>query len=269
MKRMIMVAATAVAASAALMSANASAQISDDWKFQGTIYGYFPDISGKTKFPAGGTDVDVSIDKILGNLKFVMMGTLAAQKGRWGVFTDVIYMDVGGTKSDIRDFTVGGHPLPADAVGTANLDIKSLVWTLGGSYRAVADPGLTLDVLAGARLLDVKMNLDWQFTGNVESIPVGARGGTREVSNQLWDGVVGVKGKVAFGADRRWFAPYYFDVGTGNSEFTWQAMAGLGYSYQWGDVFAAWRYLDYKMKSGSPIEDLNLNGPMLAASFRW
>ena len=30
-----------------------------------------------------------------------------------------------------------------------------------------------------------------------------------------------------------------------------------------------WRYLDYNMKSGTPIESLNFNGPLVAATFRW
>ena len=46
-------------------------------------------------------------------------------------------------------------------------------------------------------------------------------------------------------------------------------MAGLGYSYAWGDVFAAWRYLGCNMKSSDKIDDLNLNGPMLGIAFHW
>jgi hypothetical protein len=37
----------------------------------------------------------------------------------------------------------------------------------------------------------------------------------------------------------------------------------------WGDIIAAWRYTDYKMKSGSPVEDLTMSGPAIAATFRW
>jgi hypothetical protein len=43
----------------------------------------------------------------------------------------------------------------------------------------------------------------------------------------------------------------------------------VGYKFGWGDVFAAWRYIDYKMKSGKPIEDLNLNGGAIGVTFRW
>jgi hypothetical protein len=78
-----------------------------------------------------------------------------------------------------------------------------------------------------------------------------------------------VRGRLAFGTNREWFVPYYVDVGTGNSDFTWQAIGGLGYAFKWGDVIAAWRYLDYNMKSGSRIESMNFNGPAVAVAFHW
>ena len=38
---------------------------------------------------------------------------------------------------------------------------------------------------------------------------------------------------------------------------------------RWGEVLAAWRYLDYKFKSDTKIEDLNFSGPMIGVGFRW
>jgi hypothetical protein len=91
----------------------------------------------------------------------------------------------------------------------------------------------------------------------------------REASLRNWDGIVGVKGRYAFAEGGKWFIPYYVDIGTGESKFTWQAMGGVGYSFGWGDIIGAWRYLDYQMKSGKPIESLNFSGPAIAAVFRW
>jgi hypothetical protein len=87
------------------------------------------------------------------------------------------------------------------------------------------------------------------------------------VSN--WDAIAGLKGRVALGEGRHWFVPYYFDVGTGESSLTWQAMAGVGYSFGWGDVTLAWRHIDYDMKSGKSIESVSFDGPGVAAAFRW
>ena len=46
-------------------------------------------------------------------------------------------------------------------------------------------------------------------------------------------------------------------------------MGGIGYSFQWGDVVGAWRYIDYEMKSGKQVESLTFNGPSISAVFRW
>ena len=93
--------------------------------------------------------------------------------------------------------------------------------------------------------------------------------GRSEVSDSLWDGIVGVKGHVTFGAEHSWFAPYYLDIGTGSSDLTLQAMAGVGYAFHWGEVTGAWRYLDYDLESGSPIQSLTLSGPAIGATFRF
>ena len=34
-------------------------------------------------------------------------------------------------------------------------------------------------------------------------------------------------------------------------------------------MIAAWRYLDYKFKSGSAIESLDFNGPAIGVAFTW
>ena len=58
-------------------------------------------------------------------------------------------------------------------------------------------------------------------------------------------------------------------MGTGESKFTWQAWAGVGYSFGLVEVVGSWRYLDYHMKSGKAIESLSFNGPAVSVVFRW
>jgi hypothetical protein len=249
----------------------ALSQGTENWRFQGALHLYLPNISGTTTFPSsgGGGGATVDAKTILENLKMAIMGSFEASKGPWGLFTDVLYMDIGDSRSGFREISIGGLPIPADASASADYDLKGWGWTIAGTWHAVSDPAATLDVIAGARLLDITQTLAWDITGNVGSIPVLDRAGTSEVELKNWDGLVGVKGRVALSADRKWFAPYYLDVGAGDSKLTWQAMGGVGYSFQWGDVVAAWRYLDYEMKSGNAIESLTFNGPFFAAVFRW
>lgn len=272
MKKILAVAATALCLAAGLAPAPATAQSSDTWQFGASVYVYLPTIGGTTNFPqsgSGGSSASVDASQILDNLKMAFMGSLEARKGAWGGFTDVLYVDLGNSKSGFRDMTIGGSQIPADASANVNFDLKSTVWTLAGTYRPVADVRQPLDVFAGARMLDVRQTLGWQLAGNVGSVALPGRAGSREAKLQNWDAIVGVKGRLTLGAERKWFVPYYVDVGAGESQLTWQAMTGIGYSFGWGDVVGAWRYLDYKMKSGGAIDSLNLSGPTLAAVFHW
>ena len=247
------------------------AQSTEDWNFQAGIYVWLPTIGGTTAFPPsdGGSSAGIDIDKIIENLKTFFMGSFDARRGQFGVFTDLAYVDIGDTKSDTRALSIGGVPLPADVSAKVSFSIKGWAWTLAGLYQAVKTPDASLDVIGGVRLLDLKDSLDWTLTGNVGSVALADRTGSRGDSLQNWDAIIGVRGRLAFGERRAWFAPYHLDVGAGESNLTWQAMAGIGYSFGWGDVLAAWRYLDYDTKSGETIESLNLNGPLIAVVFRW
>lgn len=263
--------AAVLAAPMVFMSSPTFAQATENWRFVAAVNLYFPDISGSTSFPSSGGGASATLDAqtILDNLKMAFMGSFEASKGPWGLFTDVLYMDIGDSRSGFREISIGGLPIPADASASADYDLKGWVWALGGTWHAITDPAATLDVIAGARWLDVTQTLDWTITGNVASIPLPGRAGNSRVELSNWDGFVGVKGRVALTADRKWFAPYYVDVGAGDSKLTWQAWGGVGYSFGWGDVVASWRYIDWEMKSGNAMESLTFNGPSISAIFRW
>jgi hypothetical protein len=81
--------------------------------------------------------------------------------------------------------------------------------------------------------------------------------------------IFGVRGRLAFGAKKTWFVPYYLDLGFGESDLTWQGIAGMGYAFRWGEVVAVWRYLYYDLQSGQAIADMNFSGPALGVTFRW
>ncbi len=246
---------------------------SDDWQWAVTIYGWLPDITGDTHFPSApggptdGPSIDISGGDIIDALKFAFLSALEVRKGRWGVATDVIYLDMGATKSNTRNLSVGGNDLPASVTANADLDITSWVWTTVGTYRVIDQPAHSLELLAGARLLDVSQTLTWHFDGDIGSLPLPGRDGKSEVGDDLWDGIIGVRGRINFGTNRTWFVPYYLDVGTGDSDSTLQAMAGVGYVFSWGEIKAGWRYLDYDLEA--PIESLTTSGPQIGATFRF
>jgi hypothetical protein len=271
MRHVAAVATFVIIVAGAFSPACASAQeLSDEWKFRASIYMWMPTMSGGANLPGGNTaDIDVKFHTLFDHLKMAGMGTFEAQKGRWGAFTDVIYMDLGGTKTTTRNGTIDGVPLPVGAALNTGLDIKAWIWTLAGSYRMQAEPGSSLDVFAGARMLWLQPRLNYEFSVDVGPFVGPNRSGSRSVTGQNWDGIVGVKGRTGFGANREWFIPYYLDIGTGQSDLTWQAAAGIGYAFSWGEIVATWRYLDYNQKANEKLNDLTINGPLVGVAFRW
>ena len=265
-------AAAACLAAAAVMPLAAQAQgAADAWQYRASIYGYFPTVSGSSSFPTGGSGptIDVDASDILDALKFTFMGSFEAQKGQWGVFTDLIYLDLGNTQTASRDFTIGRAGVPAGVTANLSMDLKSWVWTVAGLYSLSATPNNWTNLVFGARMVDLKETLDWGLNGNIGQIGLPSRGGRAEVSQTNWDAIVGVKGLATFGGDRRWVLPYYFDVGTGQSKLTWQALAGVGYSFDWATVTAAWRYLAYDFGSDKNLQDITFSGPFVGLTFRW
>lgn len=263
--------AAALCAVSLLMPVTANAQASEPRQFGVSVYGWFSTVKGTTTFPAppasGGSDFTVDAADLIKNLKFSFMGSFEARKGRWGGFADLVYADVGDTKSRTRDFLIGQQQVPANVTGEVTFDAKSYVWTLAGEYRAVTEPGLEVDTFLGTRMLDAEQKVDFTLSGDIGQVPLPDRSGSRKTRMTSWDGIVGVKGRLAFGADRSWFAPYYADVGGGESDLTYQLMTGIGYSFKWGEMVAQWRYLKYDL--GVEIDSLSLNGPAIAFNYRW
>lgn len=260
----------ALATPAAAQSTQSTAEAAN-WRFSASIYAYLPSVGGQSSVPAdtGGTPINVDNKQLIDALKMTFMGALGAHNGSWGVFTDLMYLNLGGGKHNSRDFTIGNVGLPVGTTANLDLDLKGVIWTLGGDYRLQSKPGFTLDMLAGARLLDIRQTLSWSITGDLGPLQPSGRTGTAEADIHPWDGIVGLKGRASFGDAHRWSVPFYVDVGTGQSDLTWQMAGGIGYRFAWGEMTAMWRYLAYEMKSGQGLERLNFNGPVVGAIFRW
>jgi hypothetical protein len=252
------------------MSATAQAQSPpDELQFRATIYGWFPALSGTTEFPSGasGPSIDVSARDLISSLKMAFMGTLEVRSGQWGGLVDWVYSNVDGEKSRTRDFSIHGQQLPVSLTANLSLDVKTNILTLAGTYSFIEKPAYSTGLVFGARMLDLDQTLVWSFNGPG---PLGiAPSGTRDVSATNWDAIIGVRGRARFGDGLRWFVPYYADIGSGNSSLTWQAILGAGYSFGWGDLLVAWRYLDYDFKSGKSVQSLSFNGVAAGVSFRF
>jgi len=271
----------ALVALALLVPVRAFAQATaDKWNFSVMPYLWLPGMDGTLRYgppSAGGASPNVSVDAdtLLGALDMAFMLAAEARKGRWLIATDVIYLDLSSDSSAVKsiDFNPGSGPVniantALDAGTQTNL--KGTVWTLVGGYAAVQDPRATFDVIGGLRYLGLKATTNWQLSATVTGpgTQTFTRTGSVTKSDDLWDAIVGVKGRVKLG-DGNWFMPYYLDVGAGDSTLTWQSVLGVGHAYKWGEVILAYRYLSYEQGGNKLIEDLSFGGFGLGVNFRF
>ena len=219
----------------------------DDWKFAGKLYFWLADIGGNTN---DGKSIDVSFSDLYDNLGFAFMGGLEAHKNKWSFYGDVIYLRESGDKTNIA------RPAPSVPGGVAyfdaDLDLKSWVVHLLAGYNIWdADQGM-IGVVAGARYT----NMDADFGLGLSGTPIKI---TPSDSTNIWDAIIGVKGRLNFGEN--WYLPYYLDIGAGQSDFTWQAIGGVGYGFNWGAIEVAYRHLEWQLGSDYIVEKLNYSGP--------
>jgi hypothetical protein len=254
----------------------------DGWKFSIMPYLWLPSVDGKLNYgppPAGGgsANVDVSASSLLSNLAFAAMIAGEARKDRWLIGSDLIYLDLSNGDSKVSSVDLNPGTGPINIATTqlnvnAQASIKGVVWTMVGGYAAVQEPKASLDVIGGFRYLGLRTTTDWQLLATVTGTgPGGASAsfpavGSSDKSDNVWAGIVGAKGRLKLG-ESSWFVPYYLDVGGASSLLTWQALAGIGYAYRWGDVRLDYRYLYYRQSGDGLIDNMAFRGLALGVNF--
>ena len=243
-----------------------------NWHYSVTPYLWLPNINASLNYnlprQAGNEfRTEVGPNDYLQHLNFALMLTGEVRKGDWSAFTDIIYLDLGSEPTRVRDITgPRGQPL-AQTQLRAQTGLKSTTWTLAGAYTLAHSSSANLDLLLGFRYLGLDTDLKWHFVADAVLPRLNLdRAGAVSRNRDQWDGIIGLKGQVSFGGGQ-WFMPYYADIGTGDSNLTWQALLGIGYRFGWGDVTLAIRSLSYEFKE----RDMNLRqtGPALGISLHW
>jgi hypothetical protein len=203
-----------------------------------------------------------------------MMLAGEARKNRWAVFTDIIYLNLESNHGTVKALDFGltaRNPVSTSLDAGTQSSLKGGLWELAGSYTAVEGDIVTLDVLGGFRYFSIRASTDWRLTAAVSG-PGGAQSfpasGSISQSDDLWDGIVGIRGKIRLGRSN-WSLPYYLDIGTGSSDYTWQAMAGIAYGFSWGGVQLVYRHLYYDQKENKLVQNMRFTGPALGISFRF
>ena len=160
----------------------------------------------------------------------------------------------GAGKSTLAAACAGllGTLVPGELQGT----LYELFWTSYLGYRVIETDRFTLDLQAGFRL--VSMGLELELTP-------GTSPGLSRYYDRTWiDPVVGLRTRTYL---TDWlFVPLRGDVGGfgANSQFTWQAFAGLGVQIsRWAALIAGYRTLGYNYDQANFEYNVNTHGPLL------
>ena len=248
----------------------------EGWTFSVTPYLWLPNVNGTLKYaiPPGGTarpEVDTGPNNYLENLSFALMLAGEARKGRWSAFTDLIYLDFDKEGSTVKAVNFGGDRVSTSLNTSTKSSLIGVAWTFGAGYNVAQDPRHSLDLLGGARYFGLKASSDWQLSGTVSgpnSQTLAAQGSISQ-REDLWDAIVGLRGRFKFGEGGAWFVPYYLDVGAGTSKLTAQSLLGVGYAFKWGEIVGTYRYVLYDMKDDGLLQDIRFAGPAIGATFRF
>ena len=159
--------------------------ISDRWQYAASIYLWGAGIDATD---ARGADVNVSFETLINNLNMAFMGNFEARRDKWSMLADVIYLNVGANNSGKVPVAVAPGT-NVDVKVNASVETKGLVLNFIGGYTLWQTPEASLDLLAGARYLDLQLDF-----GLSAAVGPNVRARTFSDSDSMWDGVIGVKG---------------------------------------------------------------------------
>ena len=231
----------------------------DQWQFEATPYFWFMSIKGDSTMEGVTGEVDFSFSDILDNFNYGGAIRLDAYKGKWGLKSDILMIDLEedfkgplGNRAEVdlrqwaADFAVSYEVL---SVPMNEEESRQLTFSPYGGFRynylkqkvklpgpigTVGDSHDWIDVLVGG---SVKMELTEKLSANVE----GDVGG--------------------------------FGIGSG-SDLTWQVMAGFNYTLsEHIDLKFGYRHLDMDYSRGSGSKEFGLDayytGPIVGVTIKW
>jgi len=256
------------------------ASTSSGWIFNVAPYIWLPTVHANLQYnlppTLGGrlpTELSSGPGDYISNLNFAAMLAADARYDRFSVLTDFIYTNANAGSTNIRSldfFGLPSMPISRSLETSTSSRMAATVWTLAGGYTVLEGDWGNFDLLAGFRYLGVNSTTNYSLDLTV----VGPRGngasfggiGGISASRTIWNGIVGLRGRIRLPVEGL-FIPYYFDIGGGSSQPTWQIASGLGYQTGWVGVSALYRYLSFEQGSGSIVKSMNMGGPMIMVNF--
>jgi hypothetical protein len=222
------------------------------WHFGVAPYLFVAGISGTVGARGRTLELGSSSGDVLAALDAGFMTAVEARKGRFVIFTDLMWVKLSSEKDT-----------PGPRFSTAKVGVSLFVLDPEVGYRFVNSKKGSLDVLAGVRIWSVGASLT-TTTGNVPGFDVSQR--------KSWAApVVGVRGVANI--TQRFFLAGKFDIGGAGigADLTTQLYGGAGYSFtKHVAVVGGYRWLqvDYDDEEGF-LFDTQMSGALIGLKFSW
>ena len=268
---------------------------SDQWQFSFTPYSWATSINGDVTARGHKAHVNEGFIEIIekSNSMLAWMSYFEARKGRFALFTDLVWADLGfpGRFDVIRSPLGRFDRATLNVQGRAQLDYQQTIIQSGIAYeiarwQSAAGSTTALDLMGSARYWNQDVDLSLRLTGTltVDLRELGLRlQRTRNVAvarsgNLEWvDPVVGarIRHQMASGSDVALLADFG-GFGAG-SEFSWQLVGTYGFDVTcFGTPFrtlVGYRALDVDYsengRHGTNALDVVQHGPIMGVNFRW
>ena len=219
---------------------------SGDWNYGAEVYLWGASVGLDT---ASGDRVDVGFTDLVKDIQMGAMGTLVAEKGKWRFGADFIYLDADDNANKVVP--------PGIKLDDAELAAWLVSPVVG--YEFASTDASKFRVYGGARYLWTETTLTL-----VTVAPLPPEKLKEKEKATLLDGVLGLHGYTEF--NERWYASYLADVGTGDSDVTYHALAAINYRFDKFDGSLGYRYIRWELDN-ELIDELDFSGFFAGAKF--
>ena len=229
--------------------------IVDDFEADFRIDGWIVQIDVGLESLATGlsSSVFIGFDDIISNLDWIVPLGADLRYKRVGFLPDLVALKMSG-----------GGTSPGPFFDKASYDLKLGILGLPAYLRLIDQPKTKFDLIGGARYLWIDFDIGLEG-GSVGDAFGAASAGTEA---KIWDGIVGMRVQHEF--TDKLFCSVYGDVGTGDSDLTYQILADVGYRFN--DRFslsAGYRYLHYDLGDADSNVELTGSGPQVTLNWKF
>ena len=243
-------------------------KISEEWRFEVTPYIWGSGVSSTLFYNDRYLNTaKLSTNNVLGDLKSGGMIAAEAHYGNWGIMGDLVSATLQTTSNSnvsVKPPQLGGAAVPANVADKVTLQQNIITGAV--TYTALNNQNIYLDGLLGARGIMATATVSTDLSAYGYS-----KGFVDSKSVSTLDPIVGFKGRYRI-SDSTWYIPFYADIGSGGgtTNLTWQAMAGIGKTFnQLIDASLTYRALYYDMKDGGVLQKTTMLGPQVAVTFKF